>query len=165
MGWWRLMVLALLLGGCTQAGPAPQPANTATAGVAGGDAGGYPAPQASYPAPVAGYPAPTTQAGPKFTINEPVKTTDAQVTGTGPAGVPLRLVDVSQAGEVIASTTIGSDGTFRFDVAGKLTAGNRIGLVMGSTEGTGVNPSDFTSGPGYEDIPRIGILFAQARVQ
>lgn len=124
---------------------------------------GYPAPDA-YPNP--SYPSPaSTLQGPKFTINKPVKATDTQITGTGPAGVPIRLIDVTQAGEVIAITTIRDDGSFSFDVAGKLVAGHRVALTLGDTTGTTFNPVDFISGPGYQDFPLIGILFDSAYIE
>ncbi len=130
---------------------------------------GYPAPESAYPRPAtsAAYPnpSPTLRQGPKFTINTPIAASDTQVTGTGPAGVPIVLIDITKAGEVIATTTIREDGSFSFDVAGKLTSGNRVALVLGDTRGTSFDPGEFVSGPGYQDFPMIGILFDSAIVE
>jgi hypothetical protein len=103
--------------------------------------------------------------GPDFTLNTPVKATDTEVSGSGPAGVPIKLVDVSNSGETLAENTIGSDGTFKFDVSGKLVAGNSIGLKLGNVEGTGLDPNGFLSGPGYVDMPFVGTLFDSTVVE
>jgi Bacterial Ig domain len=148
-----------------QSGATQQPQSVATATDA------YPAPDNAYPAPSAsasadGYPPPSplTQ-GPKFTLNTPVRASDAKVTGKGPAGVPVKLVNVARSGEVIGETTIGSDGTFTVEAPAKLIAGDRIALMLGNTAGTKFNPDDFISGPDYQDYPLLGIMFASTVVQ
>jgi hypothetical protein len=174
------VLLGLLLAACDQASTPPKP--VATQSAQGGATqqpvssatatGAYPAPDTSaYPAPsvvasVDGYPPPSplTQ-GPQFTLNTPVRAADTQVTGKGPAGVPIKLVNVARSAEVISETTIGSDGVFSVDVSSKLIAGDRIALMLGNTAGTKFNPNDFISGPGYEDYPLVGVLFVSAVVQ
>jgi hypothetical protein len=94
-----------------------------------------------------------------------VRASDAQVTGKGPAGVPIKLVNVARSGELIGETTIGSDGTFTISVPSKLTVGDRIALMLGNTAGTNVDPNDFLRGPGYQDYPLIGILLTNTAVQ
>jgi hypothetical protein len=176
-----LLLLGTLLVACDQAA-APRPAGTQPAGTqpaqagatqqaAGGPTatGAYPAPDSAYPAPSAvqgadGYPAPLPQ-GPKFTIDTPVRVSDAQVTGKGPAGVPVKLINVARSSEVIGETTIGSDGVFTVKVASKLIAGDRIALMLGNTAGTKFDQKDFLSGPGYQDYPLVGILFASTVVE
>lgn len=172
-----LILLGMLLAACDQASStaptATRPtlaAGSATQAPAGqATATGYPAPEGAYPAPATaqtadGYPAPGKQ-GPEFTLNQPVRASDAQVTGKGPAGVPIKLVNVARSGEVIGETTIGSDGAFTVSVPAKLTAGDRIALMLGNTAGTNVDPNDFLSGPGYQDYPLIGILLTSTVVQ
>jgi hypothetical protein len=173
-----LVLLGMLLVACDQAAtPKPtvtqpttqsgnatqQPAGNAT------DTGGYPAPNNAYPAPTDGqtadgYPAPAAQ-GPQFTINTPVSASDSQVTGKGPAGVPIKLINMSKSSELIGEVTIGSDGAFTVNAASKLIAGDRIALMLGNTAGTNVDPSKFISGPGYQDYPLIGVTFASTVVQ
>jgi len=94
-----------------------------------------------------------------------VRASDAQVTGKGPAGVPVKLVNVARSAEVIGETTISNDGVFSVNVASKLIAGDRIALMLGNTAGTKFNPNDFISGPGYEDYPLVGVLFVSTVVQ
>jgi len=171
-----LILLGILLAACDQSSGAtptvtrPTPGGATQAPVSDATAtGAYPAPEGAYPAPATaqttdGYPAPGTQ-GPEFTLNRPVRASDAQVTGKGPAGVPVKLVNVARSGEVIGETTIGSDGAFTVSVPSKLIAGDRIALMLGNTAGTNVDPNDFISGPGYQDYPLIGIMFASTVVE
>ncbi len=156
-----------------QAGATQQPIGGATQQAVGGAStpGAYPAPNSAYPAPSVaqgadGYPPPSplTQ-GPQFTLNTPVRASDAQVTGKGPGGVPVKLINVARSSEVIGETTIGNDGAFAIKVPTKLIAGDRIALVLGNTAGTNIDPNKFISGPGYQDYPLVGIIFASAVVQ
>ena len=170
------VLLGILLVACDQAAT-PKPVATpgaqsgatqlSTSGAPAPSA--YPAPNNAYPAPSAAqgtnaYPSPATQ-GPEFTLNTPVHAADTQVTGTGPAGVPVKLISVARSGELIGETTIGNDGAFTVKVPTKLIAGDRIALMLGNTAGTKFNPNDFLTGPGYEDYPLVGILLASTVVE
>jgi hypothetical protein len=175
-----LVLLGILLVACDQTST-PKP--VATQPVQGVDnrqptigataTGSYPAPGSAYPAPsgtqgVGGYPPPsplTLAQGPQFTLNTPVRASDAQVTGKGPAGVPVKLVNVARSGELIGETTIGNDGAFTVKVSAKLIAGDRIALMLGNTAGTKFNPNDFISGPGYEDRPLVGVIFVSTVIE
>jgi hypothetical protein len=173
-----LVLLGILLVACDQAAtPKPVATQPAQSGstqqpVSGATAtSAYPAPDSAYPAPtvaqgVDGYPPPSplTQ-GPQFTLNTPVHASDAQVTGKGPAGVPVKLVNLARSSEVIGETTIGNDGVFTVKVPAKLIAGDRIALMLGNTAGTKFNPNDFISGPGYQDYPLVGVTFVSTVVQ
>src|SRR5512134_3863887 len=111
-----LVLLGLLLVACDQTSPSapavtPQPQSSATQGPssAATATGAYPAPEGAYPAPQAAqtadaYPAPASAQGPEFTLNTPVRASDTQVTGKGPAGVPVKLVNVARSAEVIGET-------------------------------------------------------------
>ncbi|MDQ2999060.1 MAG: Ig-like domain-containing protein, partial [Chloroflexota bacterium] len=110
------------------------------------------------------YPSPVSQ-GPQFTLNTPVRAADAQVTGKGPAGVPVKLISVARSGELIGETTIDNDGAFNVKVSTKLIAGDRIALMLGNTAGTKFDPKDFLSGPGYEDYPLVGVLLSSTVVE
>jgi hypothetical protein len=116
----------------------------------------------------AGYPAPVTvtegKQGPVFTIDEPVKVTATEVTGTGPANVPIKLVSVTNLGEVLSSTVIGSDGKFVFKLTAPLAVDTTVGLMLGDLAGTSFNEMDFTVSDTYYDRPMIGTLFDIAQV-
>jgi hypothetical protein len=173
MRWFIIFTLiALLLAGCGPEAPvARTPQTNAPTGQAiAPTAAAYPNPESNsgaYPQPQgsSSYPAPSGPQGPKFSINEPVKVSDTQVTGSGPAGVPIKLISISNAGETIAETTIDASGKFTFDVGGKLIQRDRIALKIGELAGTGLDPNTFLSGPGYDDIPNIGILLASTVVE
>jgi hypothetical protein len=116
----------------------------------------------------AGYPAPVTategKQGPVFTINKPVKVSATEVTGTGPAKVPIVLVSVTNLGEQISSTVISNDGTFVFKLTAPLTVDTTVGIMLGDLSGTSFNAMDFTVSATYYDRPMIGILFDIAQV-
>ena len=173
-----LFLLGILLVACDQAAtPKPVATQPAQSGATQQPVGGatatsaYPAPDSAYPAPTVaqgadGYPPPSalTQ-GPQFTLNTPVRASDAQVTGKGPVGVPIKLINVARSSEVIGETTIGNDGVFTVKVPAKLISGDRIALMLGNTAGTKFDPKDFLSGPGYQDYPLVGILLASTVVE
>jgi len=97
--------------------------------------------------------------GPEFIINRPVRAADSEVSGTGPAGVPIKLINVSEVGVVLAETTIREDGTFTFTLQERLQTGHSIGLQLGDIENTDFNPDDFLYSDTYYERPLVGILF------
>ncbi len=139
------------------------PAATSTANPAGT---AYPIVVQNTPSAEQGYPIgtptsiyPPEMRGPDFSINEPVKAGDTKVTGTGPSDVPIILVNVSFAGEVMASTTISKDGTFEFLLDKPLEAQTIIGLQLGDLTGTNFNANEFVYNENYTELPMVGILF------
>jgi hypothetical protein len=117
--------------------------------------------QEGYPIedPLAGY-----TKGPEFHINLPVTENDSIITGTGPSGVPIVLVDVSELALILGETTIDADGSFSFKLAEPLTPDHTIGLMLGDIEGTEFVASDFLYSETYYERPMIGILFDMAIV-
>ncbi len=97
--------------------------------------------------------------GPYFTIDEPVQAGSKTVTGTGPANVPIRLIDITLMGEELASTKVDENGKFTFNLDTDLVAGHSIGLQIGDLDGTGFNYDEFLYNPQYYDKPMIGIIF------
>lgn len=97
--------------------------------------------------------------GPKFTIDEPVTADAKVVTGTGPAGVPIRLVDVSLMGQELALITIGEDGKFTFELEEDLVPGHSIGLMIGDLSETDFNYDEFMYSDEYYDKPMVGTVF------
>jgi len=98
--------------------------------------------------------------GPAFTL-DPVRAGDDHVTGTGPAGLPIRIVDLSEVGWQIGSGAINEDGNFDIQVV-PIVAGHRVGIQINDLSGTSFREEDFMSGPGYSDIPMIGVVFTSA---
>lgn len=103
--------------------------------------------------------------GPEFTIHKPVKEGDTEITGVGPADVPIILVDVTEAGTLLGKTTINQDGTFSFQLSDPLESGHSVGIQLGDISGTDFNLQDFQFSPTYYDRPYIGILFDIANVE
>lgn len=117
-------------------------------------ASGYPVSE-GYPVDTAsGYPL-----APDFSIDTPLKAGDMVVTGTGPAGVPIILIDATNVGELMASTVIGEDGTFRFELSTGLPEKHQIGIQLGELTGTDLNANDFVYNDNYYVRPLIGIMF------
>ena len=174
-----LLIIAILLSGCagSEATEMPTPTNQQVdleteAPITPTDSdtsNGYPinTPDAN---PQTGYPvvddsSDETPQGPEFSISVPVQAGDLTVTGSGPAEVPLRLVSVSAAGEVLAETVINQEGLFTFNLNEALEAGLTIGLMLGDLSGTDFNENDFLYSDTYYARPLIGILFDMVVVQ
>jgi|GEM_PF-2056098 len=102
--------------------------------------------------------------GPSFTIDEPIKQNKNIVTGTGPAGVPIRLVDITMMGEELGLTIIDENANFLFDLNQPLISGHVIGLMIGDLSKTEFNYDEFVYSNEYIDKPMIGTLFYVAVV-
>ncbi len=158
-----LTISVLLLTGCA----AEEPESAAPAPISQPQADqeelpGYPAPaqieetESGYPIIEATFDLPK---GPEFHIDRPVSSTDFSVTGTGPANVPIILVNVSKVGDVLADTIINEQGTFVFQLDQALIAGHTIGIQLGNIEGTEFEEDQFVYSETYFDRPYVGILF------
>jgi len=97
--------------------------------------------------------------GPEFSFDTPVTTVDEFVTGTGPAGVPIKLIDVSEVGHVLSETLIDNEGLFKFILEEPLISGYTIGIQLGDLENTDLSESDFQSSDSYFESSLVGILF------
>ncbi len=102
--------------------------------------------------------------GPKFEINEPVVGGTKVVTGTGPANVPIVLIDVTEMGALLDQTIIDENGDFIFNLDEELITFNAIGLQIGDLSETNLNYEDFIYSEDYTDRPLIGIVFDIAPV-
>ena len=109
-------------------------------------------------------PTPTLPFGPPFTIDRPLLPNSTVVTGQGPPGVPIKVVNVTRAGRELGAGVIGPDGHFAIEVS-PLPPGERIGIMLGDVEGTPFKEEDFLRGEGYVDIPLVGILFDTVLVE
>jgi hypothetical protein len=103
--------------------------------------------------------------GPEFKINVPVRGGDLVVRGTGPSGVPILLVNVSEVGTVLGETIINEDGEFLFTLEQPLVSGHSIGIQLGDITDTELNESDFIYSDTYYERPLIGILFDMVSVE
>lgn len=148
------VVLVLLMAACDNVAPSQSP---------------LPAPVFSSPvaAPAFNSPLEATllPSGPAFAFTEPVKAGDTTVAGTGGPNVPIRIVSISDAGDVVASGQVGADGKFSFSPNIQLIKGTRLGIILGEVAGTNFKQEDFMRGPNYSDLPYIGTVFASTLVQ
>ena len=181
MRWFITLILTgLILTGCASSSPpgATQTPPPPTAPPGAGNTATIPTtPPQSYQPPSAptsavlsawGYPPPpdTGVQGPAFTINIPLRAVDAQVSGTGPAGVPIQVLNIT-AGSLIAEVQISPEGMFVVDATGFLNPGDKVALVLGNLNNaqTQFTSSDFANGPGYQLLPSNVVAFAIAQVE
>jgi hypothetical protein len=155
-----------------QASPAYPAPVSATANPA------YPGPSAkipgyadpAYPVPSA----PTQNPGTKvkltpFKFDTPIVEGVTTVTGVGPAGVPIILVDVTFNGQIVSEATITPDGKFTFSVTPPLEKGHRLGIALGDLKETPWVDTNFDDpgfqGKGPQLVPNVGFFFDTSMVQ
>lgn len=136
-----LIVMSLVVTGCS----APQPVAS---------------PLAANVSPLAS-PLPAAITVVPFKIERPVLPGATEVQGTGPAGVPIYIADVTFMGDPLGTGTIGADGKFVVKVQ-PLTDGHRIGVALGILDGTRWKPEDFYQpayyGPDSMQAPQVGFF-------
>ena len=117
-----------------------------------------PTPQAD---PVAD-PHPASAVPPQYSVSlDPVRAGDTRVSGEGPAGLPLRVVDMSLAGEPLGEGVVAQDGTFLILLGSPVAGGNRVGILLGELTGSKYSQSDFA----VRDVPLIGAVVASQFVE
>jgi hypothetical protein len=104
---------------------------------------------------------PVSNAAP-FRLDRPIVSGTDVIRGTGPAGVPIWIADVTFMGEVLGQGTIGPDGKFSINVK-PLEASHRLGLALAELSGTPWKPEDFYHaefyGPDSMQLPQVGFFF------
>jgi hypothetical protein len=158
-----ILILLLFITGCAGAEPESVPAEPTSQLPFGQEANlSYPPPETSNEVE-SGYPINELTfdypEGPEFHIDTPVSHNDLMVTGNGPANVPIRLVNVSEVGVVLAETVIDETGNFVLTLDQPLISGHSIGLQLGDIENTEFEESQFVYSETYFDRPFVGILF------
>lgn len=134
------------------------------------ESSGYPAPEQgdsdAYLAPnevieAEAYPPPvnTKNEGKRFIIAEPVKADATTITGTGYAGTNINIVNLSNAGEVLGSGRVDSNGQFSI-VVSPLAIDTVVAIMVGD----GVSEESFRDAAGVTDIPLIGLILAKTTV-
>ncbi len=108
--------------------------------------------------------------GPNFSVN-PVKAGDITVSGQGPIGLPIVIVDVTLSAEPLARTVIDSSGNFRADLSEPAVSGHVIGIQVVDLAGTPYEPTDefvaqldAKAGEGFRYYPQIGAVYASIMV-
>lgn len=103
-----------------------------------------------------------------FQLDKPISAGATRVTGQGPAGVPVMLLNITVGGKVLARGEIDSDGNFELELNEPLEANYRIGLTLDDLSGTSWEPTDFTEefyGEEAMNVPQVGFFFDTSLVQ
>ena len=151
------------------------PAPDAAATLSPAEEGAYPPPQVTsssaeeeaYPAPSA--PTEETSRIPivPFAIEQPVTAGSTVIRGTGPAGVPILVVNVTYMGEVIGEGVIGADGTFEISTTA-LEAETWVGVSLADLTGSDFAYEDFYAsgfrGEGAAQVPQVGFVYDSVTV-
>jgi hypothetical protein len=101
---------------------------------------------------------------PDFGVGEPVVSGDEVVVGFGPPGLPIRLYDIGETGDLLGSGVLDRDGRFAVEVSGPLRVGQRVGLALGDLKGTDFSIEALRA-QAIIELPVIGPLFADVPVQ
>jgi len=100
---------------------------------------------------------------PKFQLSEPLIEGETVVTGKGPAGVPILVVDVSYM-TVIGEGRVDEEGEFSIDVEPPLAEYSMIGIMFDETKDSPYTEDELPCEERCRDQPLVGLLFDRARV-
>ena len=117
-------------------------------------------------------PGPTLIPGPTFAIDRPLKAGTTRITGQGPAGIPIVVVDVTLTGKELGQGFIDNTGHFDIKLSQPLEYNHRIGLMAGTTHLMSADEAQVYitqlyrwKGEGARNLPYIGVLFDTAMVE
>jgi hypothetical protein len=122
-------------------------------------------PDAPYPPPAPtaiieqtdAYPADGADDGIRLALDKPILPGATEVTGVGPPGLVVYLMNITFMGESVGTGSIGADGTFRIPIM-SLEEGNRVGLNADVTT-IGLTNDDIQLGEGALSVPQVGFFF------
>jgi hypothetical protein len=116
----------------------------------------YPPPSTPF-SPAAAYPEPEDQAGTLLALNIPIEPGAISVTGVGPPGLVVHILNITFMGEQIGSGVIDNSGRFSIRVQ-PLEANTRIGLTA-DLGAHGLNEQDIRFGAGAMTVPQVGHFY------
>jgi hypothetical protein len=109
-------------------------------------------------------------AGPNFEVF-PIKAGATQVSGRGPTGLPITIVDVTLSARPLANGVIDQSGNFTIDLSKPAPDGHAIGIQVVDVTDTPYQSLqelaaqlDAKAGPGFQYYPMIGTVYAQTKV-
>jgi len=102
----------------------------------------------------------------RFKLDTPLIEGRNIVTGQGPTGILLRVVDITAGGDVLGSGAVNDDGKFRIELSVPLKAGHKVGIDLAT-------PREAKTwlmlwelrGENAEAIPQMGYFFDTAVVE
>jgi hypothetical protein len=149
-----VIVLTVALVGCGKKDddPSPEPAEPTAV-----ESPVSPLPASPLPAVDSPLPAASVE---RFSLNKPLKAGAMEVSGRGPAGIPLQVVDITGGGEVLGTGVIEDDGSFLIKLGVPIEANRAIGISLS----VGKDPNTWVDiwalrGDGARAIPQIGDFF------
>jgi hypothetical protein len=100
----------------------------------------------------------------EFQLDGPLLAGDTQVSGTGVAGVPIIIMDVSRITE-IGSGVVGQDNRFSITTSEPLVAYSIIGVMVDQARPSPYTVEQLPCGETCRDQPHVGVLLARAPVR
>lgn len=101
-----------------------------------------------------------------FRIETPLLAGATTISGQGPAGTPIEVVDITVAGEVIGTGTIGDDRRFVVSLVRPLQAGHMIGITLATAREAETWPGLWElRGENARAIPQLGYYFDTGLVE
>lgn len=100
--------------------------------------------------------------GKNFKINQPLAAGSTEVSGEGPTGLTVIIVDVTQMGKILATVRIDDEGTFDVVTSDPLEANHVIGIQL--PDNTRIRSDALAKlqqlgGERYRIYPQIGTLY------
>jgi len=100
----------------------------------------------------------------EFQLDGPLMAGEMQVSGTGVAGVPIIIMDVSRIAE-IGRGTVGQDNRFSITTGEPLVAYSIIGVMVDETRPSPYTVEQLPCGETCRDQPHVGLLLVRAPVR
>jgi hypothetical protein len=96
----------------------------------------------------------------RFNINKPIRAGAKEVSGQGPIGIPLQVVDITAGGQVLGTGTIDKNGNFSIKLNTPIEANRSIGIQLATAK----DPDTWLDlwalrGEGAKVVPQIGEFF------
>lgn len=100
-----------------------------------------------------------------FSFDKPLQPGQTVISGTGPPGVPINIVDISYGGEVLGAGTADKNGTFSITTK-PLLENNRVGIMLGDMSNyPAVHVEELIREYEFQDLPLVGRVFASEMVR
>jgi hypothetical protein len=95
-----------------------------------------------------------------FKLDKPIKAGALEVSGRGPAGTPLQVVDITGGGEILGTGVIGDDGSFVIKLGVPVEENRVIGISLSVAKDRNTWVDLWAlRGEGARAIPQIGDFF------
>jgi len=124
-----------------------------------GDGSAYPSPLSN---PPDAYPAPNNliDESKRFTMEEPLKDGQQEISGTGVAGISIKVISLSNGGEQLGFGVLTEDGSYTIKLSRPGAGGELLGLQFADDS----TAATLEGVPGT-DMPMMGLVLAQALVE